>query len=242
MVYNFWKEEDILKLKEIYPVVERGVLLETFAGRSLATIEAKARSFGLKRPNIKKAWSTEEDLIIKNCYSSSEKEDLLQNLPERTWRAIVTRAEKLEVSRNKDLVYSTFWSKEEELLLIEKYPSDTSREELVSLFNRSYSAIESKALKLGLNRPYQRDLWSEEELELLKKIYHNHKKDFIVSQFKGRTWKAIICKAIPLGLSRDKDIVNQENKESNIKTNLKRYNVEYSWQREEVKNKIKNSF
>lgn len=105
------------------------------------------------------------------------------------------------------------WSKEEDEILIDKYP-DTSQEKLIDLLpNHSWNAIKVRAhQKFGLRRSkaqFAKDRglepWSEEEVEILGGVYPVKYTDEIKEALPSRTWSAIETKAQELKLHRKVD-------------------------------------
>jgi len=90
-----WLPEEIEALKKLYgkkKVREIARLLR----RSPDSIEHKASELGLRRPGY---WSQEEIEILKENYTYSSKEKLLELLPKRTWHAIQNKARQLGLKR-----------------------------------------------------------------------------------------------------------------------------------------------
>ncbi len=121
------------------------------------------------------------------------------------------------------------WTPEEDSLLREIYPVNNKKCVQEKFSDKPWTTILRRALKLKLHRlpelinedrldrATRKDIWTEEEEKLLKKIYGGSFKVDILKKI-NRPWKGIIYRANNLGLVRNKDIVLQENIESNIKT------------------------
>lgn len=90
-----WLPEEIEVLKKLYgkkPVREIAKILR----HSMNSIEKKARELGLHREDY---WTQEEIEILKEHYTYGDKEEILELLPRRTWRAIQNKARQLGLKR-----------------------------------------------------------------------------------------------------------------------------------------------
>lgn len=137
---------------------------------------------------------TDDDIeFLKQYYTVGDWNAIHKKFPDVSDASIYTKMSKLGISMD-----SYFWSSHEEQLLISNYSNMYGCvSDLVKLFNYkfSYSAITSKANKLGLKT---REFWSEEEINLLILNYPNKTIDEMEKLLSKRNRKAIIAKASEL--------------------------------------------
>lgn len=102
---------------------------------------------------MRKSWSEQEDLYLKNNYGNNAKDLLIKNL-NKSWSSIQSRAFKLKIKRNNIEIKGkniSIWSEKEIKLLKEIYPSE-DKHKISKVLNRSWSAIQNKAFILKLKR------------------------------------------------------------------------------------------
>lgn len=90
------------------------------------------------------------------------------------------------------------WTRTEETLLKEKYPTATKEELLLLFSNRTWESLKRKATKLGIIR---RGVWTEQELKTVR-YYSEWSKERLLKALPNRSWLAIKTMANILGKKR----------------------------------------
>jgi len=127
------------------------------------------------------------------------------------------------------------WTPEEDKILNEFYETAPREIILAKLPDRIWRSIYKRSVILNLNRPKD-DAWKKEDDDRLRESYSHTPWDILITLFPGRTKKSIAWRAINiLRLTRDYEIVQEENR----KTNLARRGVEYPTQSADVRDKVK---
>jgi hypothetical protein len=98
MYLNQWSNQEILKLKELYPTLRVKDLVSHFPKRNRFTIAAKALNLHLESAKL---WQQRDNSLLRTKFANSPKPELLKLLPGRTWLAIMAQAERLGVNRNR---------------------------------------------------------------------------------------------------------------------------------------------
>lgn len=173
MAARWTKEEDKL-LKEIYPSnLKQDIINKT--GKPWPTIHRRAVRLKLRRdPKLinqdrknrgprKDAWTPEEEKLLKEIFENNTKKAILEKI-NRPWAGIYLRANRLGLVRNPEIVKQEMivggksaptkknvWTTEEDNLLKEIY-GKKRKKEIQERFNRSWSAIRGRAIKLGVTR------------------------------------------------------------------------------------------
>lgn len=216
-----WSDEDIALLTDKY---ENGMYVKDiqekyFPQLSLSQITSKASVLHLKH-KVSCAWTTDEDEILKNKfadYTNAELHELF--LPNKTTRAIESRARKLSLNKSKII-----WTTEEDNLLKQIYGT-IKNNDLTNYFSKSYISILCRAGELNLKQDYTP--WTEEEISYLHKYYSkNISLEEIHNKYiPNRTISEIIGKANSIGLLRNEKPKEWTDEEINI---LKKYYNTYS--------------
>ncbi len=216
-----WSDEDIALLTDKY---ENGMYVKDiqekyFPQLSLSQITSKASVLHLKH-KVSCAWTTDEDEILKNKfadYTNAELHELF--LPNKTTRAIESRARKLSLNKSKII-----WTTEEDNLLKQIYGT-IKNNDLTNYFSKSYTSILCRAGELNLKQDYTP--WTEEEISYLHKYYSkNISLEEIHNKYiPNRTISEIIGKANSIGLLRDEKPKEWTDEEINI---LEKYYNTYS--------------
>lgn len=216
-----WSDEDIALLTDKY---ENGMYVKDiqekyFPQLSLSQITSKASVLHLKH-KVSCAWTTDEDEILKNKfadYTNAELHELF--LPNKTTRAIESRARKLSLNKSKII-----WTTEEDNLLKQIYGT-IKNNDLTNYFSKSYTSILCRAGELNLKQDYTP--WTEEEISYLHKYYSkNISLEEIHNKYiPNRTISEIIGKANSIGLLRNEKPKEWTDEEINI---LKKYYNTYS--------------
>lgn len=163
--------------------------------RKSGTIIGKLKDIGIYK-NTTYRFTKEDIDFLKTHYIIGDWESIKKRFPNHTKKSIHQKMCSLNVH-----VSNYYWTKEDEDILRNKYPSMFGNvKELVNLFNSkyTYTAITSKARKMGLKT---RDLWSKEELDILNTRYGKCTIDEIMIYLPKRNRNTIIAKALSLGLS-----------------------------------------
>lgn len=90
-----------------------------------------------------KAWTEEEEVLLKENYFPRGKNTLLSKLSNRTWCAIKSKARKMGLSFLR-------WTNKEEETLREMYDKNTK--EMSILLNRTIGSVQQKAIRMGLTK------------------------------------------------------------------------------------------
>lgn len=254
-----WTTEEDNQLIREYPCNRRSYLESTFS-KNWTSIKRRALRLGLKRDDdlisldrtVKKqrkdSWTTEEENLLIEIFEKSGKEELLA-LIDRPWAGIHSRAKKLGLTRDRDIVLKEMieggkksievvegiWTQYEIDLLIKNYKGTPREELLEKLPTRSWSAIRSQAFKLSLLR--------DPELVREENTYYTQKsvKDrygvnsyFSTDEFKE---KAKVTNQSKRGV--DYPSQNKDVRDKIKKTVQERYGVDNVLQSEESKKKSK---
>lgn len=100
-----------------------------------------------------KNWTKEEDQFLIENYYNLEKEDLIKQLPNRTWMSILSRGRKtLDLERSKTHKGRGGWSEEENKIIRDHYVDDNRETLLALLKDRTWIAISNQANNLGFKR------------------------------------------------------------------------------------------
>jgi hypothetical protein len=115
-------------------------------------------------------FTNSEDSIIQLLYPRGQKEEILQLLPNRSWRNILERARRLGVERDLSYIHAfqrqkeSDWTAAEDTTLKQLYSSANTELIQLKIPNRSWAAIKIRANKLGLV--------FEEKVDLTNKIFN----------------------------------------------------------------------
>jgi len=93
----WWSEDDIIRLKELYPTTDKDEIVTYFNGRTYKEIQTMANRIKLKRDLY--YWSQDEVEILEKHYSYSSQEELEELLPRHTFSQIQSKANKLKIMR-----------------------------------------------------------------------------------------------------------------------------------------------
>ncbi|MDI9413352.1 MAG: hypothetical protein QM401_07240 [Bacillota bacterium] len=162
-----------------------------------------------KRKN--QVWTTEEVRNLRRFHKKSQ-DLLLEMFPNRTWRAIVSKINRLGLKRG--------WTDADVSKLKEIYATSPWEVILKAFPDKNRKAIATKAERLGLRRTERfptETAWTLSENKILKKLYPNENKSKILRRLPGRTWTAVVVRAGKLGVPRkrwffeiDKDMLYQK--------------------------------
>jgi hypothetical protein len=103
-----------------------------------------------------------EERIIREHYPTATRTEILELIPNRTWRQIGVHARKMGVHRTSETwgnsvregrkLLPDSWSVEENMQLVRFYPQHTRAEICAALPRRAWKAIRSHAHKLDIER------------------------------------------------------------------------------------------
>lgn len=191
--YRFTKE-DIDFLKIHYPNGDWNLIKERFPHMNKQRIVAKMSELGIKAEYFKdKKWTDENLIILKDNYYNGNLDNILKLLPNRTYKAITTKAKRIGV-KTRD-----FWS-ENELEALKKHYKILEIDELLNFLpNRSKECIYIKASDLGLHR--EQNFYKDYEINFVKNNALVLSDEEIASVL-NRSVKSIQAKRLELGFSK----------------------------------------
>jgi len=141
---------------------------------------------------IMELWHKQELETLKAHYFKISKEELVNLLPNRTWRAIHAKALQLGFKYRK---FSPPWNSKE-IDTLRKYRCNLTAEELQEFLpNRSIHGIRLKAERNQLHSNYY---WTDKDIMALRK-YHPNKIE-LLECLPQRSWTAIKLKARKIGM------------------------------------------
>jgi hypothetical protein len=257
-----WNDQEDELLRKVYVDMPKREIIKVI-NRDWESIKRRARALKIKRnPDLinaekliratrKDAWTEEQDDFLRSIYENSTKEQILSQI-NRPWKGIFSRAKKLGLVRNKEIVKKEMieggkksieylentWSPEEDNLVKELYPK-TPREKITgALVGRTWIAIKSRAFLLGVHR--------DEEIVRQENAYYSSKavkeKYGTSTYFKTDDFKE---KARNTNLEKrgvEFPTQDPEVREKVKKTVQERYGVDNVSQAEPVKKKIKETY
>lgn len=168
-------------------------------------------------------WTDSELELLLNNYDKCSKEEMMNLLPGRSWKAILSKAHKQSIQKR----FS--WTQEEDNILIEQYPKLPMDDFLKLLPNRSRDSVISRAMKLGVNN-YDRHFWTKKEEQYIKDHWETMP-DIIIANNLGKSKESVKCKRNLLGLHR-------QNKEHKSYDNISKYlrGQIYQWKKTSMEN------
>lgn len=161
-------------------------------GTNFGVIQNRLKKMNIYIPKNNR-WSQDDIAFLKNSYSDSDWDYILNRLSKWTKQEITSKASSLGLKRN---IY--FWSERDIKILKDLYDCSTI-EEIEKRLNYKFTqcAIMTKARLIGL---YKRDAWTVEDDDKLKNAYSNCDMNEICDMFPNRSKDAIIAHASKLGL------------------------------------------
>lgn len=184
MLCKPWSENNVILLREKYPLYGRNITELIKYGYTPEQIAAKALRENLvyRDKMFWKVWSDEEDLFLKSIVSNTEniKRDEVVKIFQgkyqyRTESSIKARMKTLRLSKIENV---KFWTEEEDEIIKTHYP-EIGAECAKMLSGRTIGAIKARAKMLGVRlnrsaanvRQDENKFWTDEEIEILKKNY-----------------------------------------------------------------------
>lgn len=145
---NGWSKNELRTLKREYPTSNTTEML-TMIDRTRSAIVAMAMKLKLKKkgrnhtqksiPDDKESfWTGPEMYRLKKNYVKKSKEQLLKMFPRRDWRAIILRANKFGLIRQKR------WTEEEVGYVLKYYKTQTKPFLMKKIPNRNWEQIRKK--------------------------------------------------------------------------------------------------
>lgn len=97
-----WSNKELSLLKSIYPTMSKKQILEKLPNRTWNAILRRVNELGLKK-EIKesKTWTDDEILFLKQWFRRASDEFLMDMLPDKTWTAIIHKASRLGLLRER---------------------------------------------------------------------------------------------------------------------------------------------
>lgn len=230
-----WTEEEDLKLSSLFPAEPKNRILEEM-GKDWQAVLRRARRLHLKRlvkdapaerKTRKDAWSPEEEEMLRHIYEENRK-SFIEDKIGRPWKGILARARKLGLHRNPEILKAEMiegghksvdsienvWTDSETDTMKSSY-ADTPREYLMErLPGRSWSAIRTKAVHLGVTR----------------------NEDLVRKENSRSTLEGVRAK-----YGVDSYFETEEFKEKSKRTNQEKRGVDYPTQSPEVREKVRKS-
>lgn len=105
--YKFWTVEEIVILKEHYPVKTPKELQQLLPGRSANVINHKAHRLGLEK--VAYFWTKEELYTLKEAYPHLSRRELLKTFSSKDWTSIRHKAFELGLKKAPHMQYSANW-------------------------------------------------------------------------------------------------------------------------------------
>lgn len=150
----------------------------------------------------KRYWSEEENLILLERYTWSEKDEILNLLTDRAWPEIQAKANRLGLRRARYPSKKRFWTSEELDSLKERYPLMTKTELTETFPGRSLPSIYAQAQRLNLRRAVGGPIWAKrEEIVLKNMLEEGATKVEIECEFRDKSWPQILKKITRMGMS-----------------------------------------
>ena len=149
---HYWTEEELKILAERYPKEGASQELVQLFQRSAYLIGIKANVLGLRCENKHRWTEEEEDILIERYPWEGASEALLKDLNR-------SRASVLNHTSIMGLVCQkrSTWTADEEKVLRERFPVEGASESLQKTLNRTGTAIYCKAMRLGCQKPAQKN-------------------------------------------------------------------------------------
>ena len=94
--YNYWKEDEIELLEELYPKIQLKDLVYKFPRRNKGTIAVKAKELGISSAKL---WQEEEKQKLTQFFQQGSEKELKALFPRRSWAAILAKGERLNLKR-----------------------------------------------------------------------------------------------------------------------------------------------
>lgn len=205
-----WTEDEDSIIRKYYPTEGYRTYLRLNNRSASATIgRASFLNILSECNNRYNQWTEEEDQIIKNFYKT-EKKNIVNRLPNRSYDNIVQRACRLGIYSNK-----LDWTEEEINIIKNNYAKYGPIYCANILKTKSVGQCQRKGAKLGLkfNGCSLNNKWTEEENKILIENYSNNGPDYC-EKYINRNRGSIIAQAKTLGLKFNrykKDIICVEN-------------------------------
>lgn len=119
--WSFWSEDEDTILREMYARADAGAILEMLPDRTWTGVKRHANELGLLRERGGKAkderlpasirnagirkqgnWSEEENTILREMYPGAKATEILELLPNRNWKSVISHAFELGITRKRE--------------------------------------------------------------------------------------------------------------------------------------------
>lgn len=96
-----WSEQELMTLKQLYPVAHWNELNAAFRQRTKASVQVKAIELGIARTkNAKTPWTGAEKLMLRNLYDRSSWDEICAAIPRHARPAIAKMANTMSLRRD----------------------------------------------------------------------------------------------------------------------------------------------
>lgn len=161
-------------------------------------------------------WTNTEIELLKDNYSNSTKEILINLLPNHSWKSILTKANNLNINKR------FLWTQKEDDLLCKVYENIHIQDVLKLFPTRTKDGIIHRAKYLGLNS-FDHPIWTENQKQYLIDNWEKYP-DIILGDNLGKTKNAVKRMRNLLGLHRqDKTQRTYENITKYIRGNIQKW-------------------
>lgn len=164
-----WTREELQLLKKHYQSYSKDKLLSLFPERDYDQILKKANKEGLTKRG---RWSDLEIQILKRMYSYSNIHTLKREIPNKSEKAIISKAKTLKLKKQKEYVRPlqervNSWSNYEDAILKTYFPIGGTPKVQEHIPSRSKGSIQNRAIKLGVKYdPIAFDIWERHEVNV----------------------------------------------------------------------------
>lgn len=214
--------EEIEMLKIHYPLGNWDIIFKNIPDTTKQSVQTIMSRLGVRAEKFHEQynWTDEELQILKENYSHGNIEKLCELLPNRSYKAITTKAKRCKLKTRE------YWTKEEQEYLKENYHTQ-SMDEIVKHFSyRSRNSIIAQAAQLNLTSSSK---------------YNAYEVQFIIDNWRQMTDKemaillhkshrGLAVKRVSLGLYREKEQSSYED----LSTYVRKNNLE--WKKMSIQN------
>lgn len=197
MRFRRWTKSDSVSLKENYNLMPTWGIAKKL-GFSVNTIRHKASVLGLRK---RKLWTSSDSDFLKENYEKINNKRIAKLLGFSA-STIINKASGLGLKKNgwwrgDEKIRS--WS-DEEVKFVEENYSNTPTSEIAERLNRTPSAVEATASKIGIKKD---KWWTKEDEDFVRRNYGKVSEDELANQL-SRSLSSIAHKTSRLGLPEQK--------------------------------------
>jgi len=185
----YWTKEEETTLIVLYRICSEQTLEKIFK-RSYNSLHQKANKLGITNP---RTWTKREKRILREIYPNTPMKEIMERL-NRSEQSIESYASILGLRKK-----GIYWTPEENNVIKKLRETSTCKEIAAALQGRTGEAVQTQALKLGIQKGVGE--WSYKDDQLLKKLYKK-KSDHQLAESFGRSLMAIRKRRYHLGLER----------------------------------------